>query len=223
LPIWLRPKDKHPFVWALVPLLITYCLAAVGSAYIDPPAIALTSGSSSAGPAVSLVLVLLVTIIHAVAPVFGLGHAVYRSRNTERSGYYQLVLMGIWFGWPIIVLASHTGWLSLAAAAAHLALARRGERTWVFVEYGSTSLALVTFLVVFGNRLFPWGLLVVLLQAPMLTLSAVWGRNLYVAENDSAIGEAATPDSAASSSLPQEGTLRMRKRRSGKRRRWNRS
>jgi hypothetical protein len=213
MPIWLRPKDDHPFARALVPVLITYCLAAVGTTYIDPPVIAQSNEPGVEGPVIRLVLVLLVTIIYAVAPVFGFGYLVYRSRNSQPGGCSQFLLMGVWFGWPILGLASHTGWLTLAAAVLHVALARREQRTWVFVEYGSTSLALLMFLVFFGNQLFPWGLLVVLLQAPMLTLSAVWGRKLYFAEVGSASGEAAKREdlvetSLANCSLPQQGKRR---------------
>jgi hypothetical protein len=48
-----------------------------------------------------------------------------------------------WFGLPIAALGWLTGWLSVLWAAVHLAVVGRDERAWTFLEYGSTSLALL--------------------------------------------------------------------------------
>lgn len=187
LPLWLRPKHDHPFLRALVPVLITYGLAAVGTAIIDPVkidqrTIGLDTLLDDGGPAESLLPALLLTIGIAVAPPFLCGAVVRGVRRESRSPTVgECVALGVWFGFPIMMLSLHAGWFCLLAVAAHLAMSR-GERLWVFVEYGSTSFALLLFLAVFGNRWYPWGLLVVLLQAPLLTLMAVWGRKLFVVE-----------------------------------------
>jgi hypothetical protein len=221
LPIWLRPKPKYPFLRALVPVLITYCLAAAGTAIIDPVkidqrTIGLDTLLDDAGPTESLLPALLLTIGIAVVPPFLCGAFVRGVRREARSPTVgECVALGVWFGFPIMILSLHAGWFCLLAVAAHLAMARGGERLWVFVEYGSTSFALLLFLAVFGDRWYPWGLLVVLLQAPLLTLMAVWGRKLFVVE--SVFGKG---DAAAGSGLLDMAPWR-RGGRSGRRKRRN--
>ena len=96
------------------------------------------------------------------------------------SGFVYLH-MGLWYGVPIVFLASFTGWLTILAAAVHIALAKKGTRTFVFLEYGSTSLALLLFLVMFSTtKIFPLGLLVVVFQVLLLTIVDWKGRELWL-------------------------------------------
>ena len=91
----------------------------------------------------------MVTAFHLAIPL--VVYVVYVLRDTRKGGdlYGCLLYLytGAWFGVPIVELAARTGWVSLGAAAVHLFAARPGERHWVFVEYGSTSFALLLLLV----------------------------------------------------------------------------
>lgn len=180
LPIWLRPQDNHPFVRALAPVLITYFLAAVGTVYMHP-------ASAPTDP-----LLFPCGLYPAIG--FMIFHAVFLYAGDERgrrvAKYCSPLVIYGWFGWPILVLACNTGWLTLGVAAVHIALARRAERTWVFVEYGATSLALLLLLVGFGGVQFPWGLAIVFLQSLVLTGLAVWGRKAHFDSFPSAASEA---------------------------------
>ena len=76
-----------------------------------------------------------------------------------------------------------TGWLTIPAAVIHIALARKGTRTWVFLQYGSTSMALLLFVMMFsGENLLPNGILVVIFQIFLLTIVDWNGRGLWVQE-----------------------------------------
>ena len=56
-----------------------------------------------------------------------------------------------------------------------------GRRRWVFLEHGSTSMALLLFVVCFsGENIFPVGMIVVLLQSLLLTLVEWKGKGLWV-------------------------------------------
>jgi len=189
LPIWLRPKDNHPFLRALIPVLITYFLAAAGTAYVDPltvdeSALGIRTQSGRLDPAQSVLPVLLFTIGFAVMPALLCGD--FEGRQRIKLSPAKSIVMGFWYGWPIMILATQSGGLSLLVAATHWAASRREDRTWVFVEYGATSASLVFLFVAFGNSLYPWGLLAALLQVPLLTGLAVWVRKLYVSEGTSA-------------------------------------
>lgn len=79
--------------------------------------------------------------------------------------------IAVWFCVPIMALAYFTAWLTLVWLAVHIALAKRGTRQWVFLEYGLTSMALWLFLICFSaERLIPLGLAVVILQALLLAV-----------------------------------------------------
>ena len=76
-----------------------------------------------------------------------------------------------------------TGWYSLAWVFVHVLLAGRGQRRWAFLEHGSTSLALLLFLICFsGAGLFPIGVIVVLFQSLLLTVVEWKGKGLWVKE-----------------------------------------
>jgi len=171
---------RASFLRSAVPVAATYASAAIGLALFGGgplPALAVP-------PAVGVAVVVLFTLTHAVLPVF-----FYR-RFLDTLGQFALAAdagganfivrgmrgfvslhMALWFGLPLLVLSYFTGWLSLLWAACHVALARHGRRAWVYLEYGSTSLAMLLFLVCFsGARLFPWGLVVVAIQSLLLTI-----------------------------------------------------
>lgn len=170
------------FARAAIPVSATYAAAAIGLTWFGG---GLTENfSRMISPLIGVPVVILFTLTHAVLPVFFYRHflnALNRVEGSEIKPEARLIAgaargfvglhMAVWFGIPIVALAALTGWLSLAWAAGHLALARRGTRAWVFVEYGSTSMALLLFVVYFsGERLFPWGMGVVVLQSLLLTV-----------------------------------------------------
>lgn len=125
---------------------------------------------------------LLFTLSHGVLPVF-LYRAFGKLKPTNPFAYISVPHMAIWFGAPIAVLASMTGWLSLIGPIIHLLLAKRGERAWVFIEYGSTSMALLMFLLTFSTEaMFPMGIFVAFGQAILLDIVGTLGRGLWVDE-----------------------------------------
>ncbi len=178
---------------AAVPVVATYASVAIGLAWSDGGLGAEFSHLIS--PLVGVPVVLLFTCTHAVLPVFFYQRyldTLQRVTPTGQGPSANLMVaamrrfvglhMAVWFGIPILALAFLTGWLSLAWAAGHLVLAKRGSRAWVFVEYGSTSMALVLFVVCFsGDNLFPWGLGVVVMQALLLTILDWKAREQWVA------------------------------------------
>lgn len=239
MPIWLRPAAHHPFLWAFVPVLITYSMAAIGGAYLERSASATGSDAVTSGSDFGDLLGLSVgavvfTVGHLGIPLFVYFASIESEPDANKlPGCFVYLCTGAWFGTPIILLAISTGWLSLAAAAVHLALAPRRERHWVFVEYGSTSFALLLFVLNFGDQVFPWGLPVVVLQSLLLTVAVVWGRKLVLSEDRSVRANVANAkvtkseniagNVPANSSLPKKGkTPRRRKKRSRTHRRRNR-
>jgi hypothetical protein len=133
----------------------------------------------------SLGLVLIFTASHAVLPVFFYAFFLWLiPRDGRVGGYITLFIylhMGLWFGIPIIGLALISGWLNLIWAVVHVALARPGRRTFTFIEYGSTSLALFLFLTAYGEGpFFPSGLFLAVAQAAMLTIVDIVGERVLV-------------------------------------------
>ena len=89
--------------------------------------------------------------------------------------------MGFWFGIPSIALAFYTGWLTIPLAVIHIACSKKGTRTWVFLEYGSTSFALLLFFMLFSVAdIFPMGILVAILQILLLTILDWKARPLWL-------------------------------------------
>jgi hypothetical protein len=173
------------FLRAAVPVMGTYASAALGAVLFgDVPEDVIVQGS----PLALAAIMLLLTVTHAVAAVFlfrfllsFLAHFATalppgpQGRLTRMAvgGFRALVwlFIGLWLGLPIVVLAYLTGWLSLVWAVLHVALARHGWRLRAFFEYGSTSTALLLFVVCFSAvRLFPLGIVVGLLQATLLAI-----------------------------------------------------
>jgi hypothetical protein len=198
---------KNGFGWALLRALLvvvpTYCAAVCGLRFglVQP----FGGGDGLEVPALlGAFIVLMFTFTHGVVPVFfyrffsGVLDSFSQAKKTATdsrlrsnlflpflSGFVYLH-MGVWYGGPMIVLAALTGWLSLAWGFLHLLLAGHGRRRWVFLEHGSTSMALLLFVICFsGSNLFPVGVLVVLFQALLLTLVEWKGKALWIkAESD---------------------------------------
>ena len=146
---------------AIVPAALTYVLAAIG---------ALTDFSGTPqleglAPAASVSFVLLFTVGFAVLPAFF--HAAACASNI-RGPFLALHILA-WYGISIVGLASQTGWLSLAAPALNIATAPKERRTWVFLQHGATSYALLFFITSFSrDALFPGGIVVVLGQSLLM-------------------------------------------------------
>jgi hypothetical protein len=179
------------FLRAALPVVGMYISAALGAVLFGGVPVEI----KVQGPPLSLAaMVLLLTVTHAVAAVFLFRFLLDflaqfavaipsgpqgRVARVAIGGFRAWVwlFIGLWLGLPIVVLAYLTGWLSLVWAVFHVALARRGSRAWAFFEYGSTSTALLLIVVCFSAvRLFPLGIVVVLLQATLLAILELSAR-----------------------------------------------
>ena len=193
---------KHGFGWALLRAVLvvvpTYCAAVCGLklGLVQP-----FGGEDGFGvPALlGAFIVPVFTFTHGVVPVFfyrvftGVLDSFTQAKKTAAdnrlhsspvmaifSGFTYLH-MGIWYGVPMIFLAALTGWLSLPWGLLHVLLAGHGRRRWVFLEHGSTSMALLLFVVCFsGSNLFPVGVIVALFQALLLTLVEWKAKALWI-------------------------------------------
>ena len=182
------------FLRSLVPVGVTYSAALIGIEYFSGDVIEF----ESPGGMVGLFIVPLFTLTHCVVPVFFyfvFVSAIAGMKKMRRLGGSSPVMLvpfllfsgfiylhiGLWYGIPTIALAWMTEWLTIPVAIIHVAIAQKGTRTWVFLEYGSTSFALLLFFVVFSaEELFPIGLLVALFQILLLTLVDWKGRGLWM-------------------------------------------
>jgi hypothetical protein len=168
---------QHPFWRAFLPVGGTYALTVAGLMW--GPALQIDRTQMS--PIVGGLVVLLFTVSHAVVPVFFYRAFFAGGRPPVFIAGFIYFHMGMWFGIPIVGLAAMTNWLSLAWVAVHMGLARRGTRVWVYLENGSTSLALLLFLMAFsGEAIFPWGVIVVACQSTLLTVLEYKARRLWV-------------------------------------------
>ena len=182
------------FLRSLVPVGVTYSAALIGIQYYSGERFEFESPAGLAG----LLIVPLFTLTHCVVPVFFyfiFVSAIHGMKKKLRAGAANPAMLvpfllfsgfiylhiGLWYGIPAIALAFMTEWLTIPVAVIHIALAKKGTRTWVFLEYGSTSFALLLFLLVFSaEELFPVGLLVALFQILLLTLVDWKGRGLWM-------------------------------------------
>lgn len=177
---------------ALPPVLVTYALAAAGCLY----GLAVPVQRGDIPLPVGAGVILLFTVTHAVGPVFFyrrfaplteltryLPGSAGAAKVQRFAGCFLHVHMGFWYGVPTLALAAMTGGFSLLGFAVHWLLAPRGTRTWVFLQYGSTSFALLLFTAIFSPAsVFPWGLAVVAFQSALLTVMEVKGRAMWVGE-----------------------------------------
>jgi len=174
-------------------VLVTYALAAMGLALNIKP---LFNAGMNGGipPIMGAVVVLLFTLSHAVVPVFFYSifttfiDAARKHPSAQANpgglmiatGFFYLHF-GCWYGLPILGLASVTGWLSLSWVLLDVLRAGNGQRRWTFLQHGSTSIALGLFVICFsGKNLFPVGILIVPLQALLLTVIEWKGKDLWI-------------------------------------------
>lgn len=186
LPRWVF----HPWLRGFLASALTYA-AAVGAAAWKGPAFNVQVNGQAAGPG-DWWIVLLFTVSHAVIPVFFYRLFFLASAAQNRSSVvgqvqqvgagcqhaFLYVHMSFWYGGPIIVLGAMTNWLSLLGFPIVLFTARRGERLWAFLEYGSSSMAMVLAVGTIGLQNV-WGVLVVLVQSVLLGLTHVAGKKLW--------------------------------------------
>jgi len=174
-------------------VLVTYALAAMGLALNIKPLFN-AGGNGGIPPIMGAVVVLLFTLTHAVVPVFFYSifttfiDAAKKHPSAQAnpgglliaSGFFYLHF-GCWYGLPILGLASVTGWLSLSWVLLDVLRAGNGQRRWTFLQHGSTSIALGLFVICFsGKNLFPVGILIVPLQALLLTVIEWKGKDLWI-------------------------------------------
>ena len=190
-------SDRY-FLKAVQVVVPTYFLSALGLVFGLKP---LFTGLDNSGIwlVMGTVMVGVFTFTHGVTPMFvyrlfvdGLNLFGASDPGTQgnqlrpeplarlMSGFSYLHMV-IWYGSPILVLAALTSWLPLAWALFHILLAGRGRRWWLLLQHGSTSTALVLFVLFFsGRHLFPLGVLVVLFQALLLTVVEWKGKQLWI-------------------------------------------
>jgi len=188
-------EDQSSDLWislcrALLVVVPTYGLAAYGVLSNRSPE--LTSANQNIPSIVGALFILLFTLTHGVVPVFFYRLFFSGIEETKKSSSDQNTVtlmvhafatlhMTIWYGAPIIALAAMTNWYSLGWITLHVILAGKRYRRWSYLEHGSTSMALALFLTVFSeHNLFPTGIIVVMLQAALLTLVEWKGKELWV-------------------------------------------
>lgn len=161
---------------AVLPAVVTYTLSAIGLRLAGT-----TLGDSSGGPFGGLEafgFVAVFTVFHGFLPaaLFGLVWRMWRSMG----GIWGWLTLGTLYGVPIWILAEQTGWIGLLGAAAHVAMAPRGTRRWVGIEYGSSSFCLMLFLIGYEGGLFPGGLFALAFQAGLLLVMHLTVRHLWI-------------------------------------------
>ena len=186
---------------AFLVVLVTYSLTALGLAFNMKPLF--NAGMDHETPAiVGAGVVLMFTLTHAVLPVFfysiftsviGLFSAAKDAAHhtdAQVPGSFLFLIsaftylhFGFWYGIPILGLAGLTGWLNLGWVLLDVLRAGTGRRAWAFLQHGSTSVALGLFLVCFsGKDLFPLGIIVVVLQALLLSVIEWKGKAFWIKE-----------------------------------------
>ena len=184
------PGVVESIVRSLLVVVPTYLLAALGLRWNG-------AGIDIEGPdvpyVVAAVVVLIFTLSHGVVPVFfyAIFNGVVRALRNASNGAmnfaglfvsgFLLLHMGIWYGSPIIILGLANGWYAPAWTVFGVVTAKRGERQWVFLEHGSTAMSLMLFQFLLADfDLIPHGLVVVLMQAILLTLAEWKGKALWI-------------------------------------------
>lgn len=192
------PEIRKSFLRSLVPVGLTYSAALIGIEYFSGFQIEMDGDNETR--LIGLFAVPLLTLTHSVLPAFlyfpffAVIHAMKKRLNSAGSipamfasflvflffsGFCYLHL-GFWFGVPTIVLGFITDWLTIPVAIIHVALAKKGTRTWGYLEYGSTSFALLLFVFFFSADIFPIGFLVAMFQIMLLTIVDWKGRRLWM-------------------------------------------
>ena len=175
-----------PLLQALVVVFSTYGITTLG--IVRDSEDVLSESHLAGGLATGLVI--LFTFTHGIIPMFFYwmflsplqgkhGKSIPQGGRFIVRGFIYLH-MGIWYLSPMIGLALYTKSLAPAWMVLHILLAGRGNRTWVFLEYGSTAFALLLFVFfVSMANFYPQGLLVVAAQTGILTLANWKGKKLW--------------------------------------------
>ncbi len=178
------------FFSSVLVVLPTYALSAWG--VMSGSNGEFTNNSDSIPPVVGCLVTLIFTLSHGVIPVFfyriffiGIDAARTGAQGMSQglriANLFTTLHMAAWYGLPAIALAAMTSWYSLGWFVFHLVIAGKKRRRWTFIEHGSTSVALLLFLVMFSEtNLFPLGIVVVISQSLLLTLAEWKGRRLWV-------------------------------------------
>ena len=188
-PCW----NPRALLAAYIPVALGYGLATFG---LEPPV-----KQSFIHPWLALMATLGFTFTHAVFPAFfyfvfqsllrharkhTAGPAIPRVKAPGMMQHGFLFLhMGLWYGTPMLFFAAMLGpWYGpvfVVTALLQFALAGRNNITWTFLQYGSTSLALLLYtLTISLPGVSPvWPVLAVLGQAGLLTLLEVFARPLW--------------------------------------------
>jgi hypothetical protein len=197
------PKTEHErrfaraLVRSLLPVAGSYAAAAIGTALFGAPVNLRMDGPASPWLRAGMVAAFTLTHVAMATLLFSamlnaVGQFTALIQRTSAGLFPLMMVRGfkactwfviiMWFGLPMAALGWLTGWLSVVWQAVHVGIVRRDERAWTFLEYGSTSLALLLFIVCFsGVGLFPWGLAACAMQAvilavPDLTVRRRWMR-----------------------------------------------
>ena len=183
------------FFRSLLPVGLTYSAALLGVEFGLSTEIEIERNNLNG--ALGLLIVPFFTATHCVFPVFfyfffaaviaALRTGIKEETDIKAKLFFLVfsgfvfIHMGFWFGIPTIALAFFTGWLTIPLAIVHVAFSKKGTRTFVFLEYGSTSFALLLFFILFSAEdIFPLGVLVGMLQILLLTLVDWKARPLWL-------------------------------------------
>ena len=124
------------------------------------------------------------TWTHAVIPAFVFGSIIAHGRDAGGTFGHFLFLLFIsvaatfWFTAPIVIMTGQYGWQPLIWFGLHILLARRGTKRWLFVEYASTSLALVLYSELAADPI-PFGLIAIAGQIFLLTFMNMKARPIW--------------------------------------------
>jgi len=180
----------HSLAKSLLVVVPTYSLAAYGA--LSAESSNLTMGGSTIPPIIGALVVILFTLTHGVVPVFfyrfffqglesGKGGEAKTNSSLNLATAFVNLHMTVWYGFPILGLAAMTHWYSLIWVALHLILAKKHHRRWMYLEHGSTCMALLLFIITFaGGDLFPIGIAVVFLQSLLLTIVEWKGKDYRI-------------------------------------------
>ena len=173
----LRPGSEEfrvgkSLAFSFVLILPTYLLVVCDYLFGANPLLDV-DGSISESFVSRMFWVVLFTLMFPIAPT------LFFHQNPKL--YSNGLFVGVFYGVPILFLASMSGWFSVIWIALCVVGAGRGRRRWAFIQVGATAWSLILFLMAFSRaELFPAGLFVVLVQVVLLTLLDWKGKHLWV-------------------------------------------
>lgn len=171
-------EKRSVLLRALVPVLSTYGVGAIGIALFPPDRIpGFGTPDSWVIPLVMVGVSAVFTTTHGLLAAVAYVTAIKRLTDARGlQGCFSRAFIighaGFWFGMPMAALTAMTGGggAGIAVAAVHVALSPRGRRFVTFIQYGSTSLALLFFFV--GTLAAP-GALKILYAVPAMALQTL--------------------------------------------------